>query len=85
MLEAFHGDTVEGDVGIELGIEVEDVVEILDGVGVGGLHESAVDHGEDDLAEVFGACDAPAFEDGFGEVAILFNGVIAEAIGEILS
>lgn len=62
----------------ELFVEVEDIVEVFDGVFLGGAHEVGVNEGEDDLSEIAGLVDSPVVEDGFGEEAVAGEGVLAE-------
>lgn len=69
----------------EGGFEIEDVVKVVDVVGLGFLHEAGFDHGKDDVAEIVGAVDVPVGQNGTGHAAVADDGVIAEAAGELLA
>ena len=71
-------------VGVEGGAEFVDGFEVFERVVVGFLHVAGVDEGEDDAAEVEGGGDVPAAQDGAGEQAPLAQGVIAQALAELL-
>src|SRR5690606_21439430 len=66
-------------------VEVVDALEILEGILIALAHEAALDHGEDDAAEVVGAGDAPAVEHEAGEHAEAVDGVVSQADAELLA
>lgn len=83
--KALDRDGVQTDRHVEGRLEVEDRVKVTDRIAFGRLHQSAVDHGEDDLAEVVGAVDVPPAEHGAGQPAVLLDGEIAQAFGKLLA
>ena len=73
-----------GTKGAEQGlVEVIEVVEVVKMVFVGFADKPGVEQGKDHFAEVAGGMDTPAVEDGFGERAEGFQGVAAQAVGQL--
>lgn len=73
------------EVAFEDRAEVEDVVEIFDGVGGLGGHPLMTDHQIDDLAEIACVVNAPSLEHHRRQTAPLLHGDIGQTPGQLLS